>query len=1159
MSKKKKKRKAQSKISRILASSNKGYEVREKYFSNLDAKEIKRNFSHILKHRHFRQAVTLSEKSDYSYFYSKLTPSSTLSKNLYWSLGLILNNIEKVEKYIEFESLITKELLNGNYEKVLDNLNNLDSACGISTWSMSLRCSVFSMNERHDNHKHFLEEINSRSIDNSFFQAVVQKVCSRYEESSLFSANIHSLKTQIKRYLKGEILHFLMYKLIPTDFSFNYDYEHIFNVEKNSSIVDLFVCLLEFVCYSRTEENEQYSKYAKSVISALNCTFNYSPIQGLANSYGIETDWKFVDKEYELLDIYTAGDYQYIQSFFQENKDECIKFSVFEILTKSYARTEGSFPNGLQQNILENLINVYLKNEHYNDSVSYLFSLCHCFSSLSWFKELSFLLIKETKFLSASSHKNISMLSSSYSAMNSPIKIETFPDDLREKYSSKCEASIKNSLAVELFKMKKSIGEGASNKEIYQKVENNRLLKYKSIALMHNGKINDAITILQELSNSTDIITAFEATRLLADAYIRQESFEQALDLYVKKSIENNNLILNFDTDNICSIAEEMVNDSSSISIPIALSLHSRYVNSQYDSVLKYSFEIFLNKNGVKTPLELIQYKDNFNENQLLYFLEYVCIPEVMKLYLFFDGTVDIENCRIDVCKYLIENSPSKDRLVDEIKERTRMLVIRDAVKQVESSKIYADTGSLRSSRAKSSKQLFEKYQTICTKDFSGLDDEVTLNKLYNVLKISDNLQNSYMVHIPNLSLNEKNTTFLNLLKSLRDEFTFGDKGLNSHLSTRIRHGHFPTTLRKCVSDERLVTSKLVKSKTYKSNVFWLSNLEHLQEDKLKKIDKAFSKLSTSFDELITEVNDSWLQIWTMDQDITKLSRGETINNALFNYSVSELESYSIQKKISIDSDYDDLLKIVIPWLWEKTEKNLSNIREKISHDVRQRAYQIIDDLQKEIIKIVTDQKLVSELFNALGRARSALSLNLEQIISWFTRSEGSIVDKFEFDTAIEIAKKAVNANVDYTQKNKYHFDGKSLSFFVDILYILFENAISKSNLPKEELKVKASLAEEKEGNICLLVTNNIQEIPSVEEANEEIDFYRESYGKDKIINHNVQGEGGTGFFKIWKILSKDLEIDHKINFGFVENEIFSVVITILNPEKVIYNENINS
>ena len=91
------------------------------------------------------------------------------------------------------------------------------------------------------------------------------------------------------------------------------------------------------------------------------------------------------------------------------------------------------------------------------------------------------------------------------------------------------------------------------------------------------------------------------------------------------------------------------------------------------------------------------------------------------------------------------------------------------------------------------------------------------------------------------------------------------------------------------------------------------------------------------------------------------------------------------------------------------------------------------------------------------------------------------------------------------------------------------------------------------------ILHHNCQEVSSVDEANEEIDFYRESYGKDKIMNDNVQGEGGTGFFKIWKILSKDLEIYHKIKFGFVGNKNFSVMITMLNPDKVIYNENINS
>jgi|GEM_PF-2119805 len=1152
--KKKKKRKVQSKISRILSSSNDAQTIRKKYFSDLSPEEIKANFPRIFKHRHFQEAVGVSKVSGYEKFYTNHTPQSTLIKNIYWILGLLKSNKERIQHFLETEDKIVENLLAGNNDRVLTILNELDKVYGLSTWTVSIRCSILTMTQKYNDHKSFLTAINNKSGNNNFFQAVIKKISDRYDESSVFISNIYSFRTQLQRYLKGEMLHFLMYKLIPTDFNFDYDYDHIIRVEKNSSIIDMFHCLIEFICFAKTSDHKKYDNYAYIIVHELNSLFVYPPIQGLANSYGIETSWTFSKDEYDLLDLYTCGNYSKIKAYFRKNPKQFTKFSAFEILSKSCARIDEEVHSSTPFKILNCLIDVYLKNENYNDSISYLFSMCHSFSSLSWFKELYFVLIRETTFLSEELYCNLNILSSSFSTINSPKKINSLPCALREKTFSICQQAISSSVSLDLFKLNE-IAENNSTFDL--SIDSNRLKKYISIAQIKNDNIDSAIINLKELAESEDFITAHEATRLLSDVYIKSKKNQEVIDLYIEKSINNKNLILNFDTEKICSIAKDMVTVSNSITVPIALSLHSRYVDSNFDSVLKYSFEMFLKNNRIDNPIDIIQKKEMFNEKQFFYFLEFVCTPEVMKLYLFFENTIAIENCRLDICKYLVENNSSKEQLIDEIKERTKVLVIRKAVKQVDNSRIYSNTNLIKMGSVNSFKQLFEKFQVLQTQDFSNFEDEATLKELYETLKTADELSNAYMVFLPNTPLNEKNSTFLKLLKLVRDEFTYGDKGLNSHLSTRIRHGHFPTTLRKCVADEQLVTPKLTNSKSYRSNTHWLSILDHIDQGRLSKIDKAFNNFSSNFEKMIYNINDSWIQIWTLDYDITTLAESKKRADALFNYSVSDLEAYSLQQKLFIDSDYNDFTKIVITWLWERTEINLLNIRNKLSTEVREEANTIIDDFEKEVLEIVGDQRYIRDLSNALGRARSSLSLNLDQIISWFKRSEGSIVDKFDFDTAIEIAKMAATTNVTYKQEYEYEFDGTSLSYFVDILYILFENAISKSNLSKDELIIKAQLIEDtKTGALILSVENNCVEVSSIENANEEIDFYRKSYGKDSIINGNVQGEGGTGFFKIWKILFKDLELQHNIEFGYDKKDKFGIKIQIYNPQKVIYNEN---
>lgn len=1161
MSKKKnlKRRKKQSKLSKILSSSNDEQIIRDKFFTHLSGPEIKNNVKNIISHRFFKPATHLTRSSSYKDIYSNLTPRSTLVNNLYWCLGLVVNYKDDIQLYLDKEKQLTIFLLDGKYLEAHEILDEIDSVCGMSTWSMSVRSSMWSIEKNNDRLTDFLKEIQSKSPNNGFFNAVTNDICSRYQDSSLFVTNTYSLKEQISRHCEGEILHFLMYKLLPHDFSFKYDFKHIFNREKNSSLIDIFSCLIDFISYTITRDIGKYRDDSQLIVSELNKHFAYAPIQGLANHYGIQTQWKFDKEEFELLDQYTCGQYGDIHTRANMNGSCYRKFAAFEIFSKSCARHGGDLHGGIKETILKDLVNIFLKENNYNDSVSNLLLLCHSFYSLTWFKELFFLVIKETQFLETDTYKNISTVSSCYSSMNSPLKMRAMPDSLASKYLDSMEAALPQSVSVNFYKLIRKSSSNVDDFKFSQAVEKNRIKKYESIGLMTEKKYDSAMVILKELIESEDLITRHEASKLLSDAYIKKGDFESAIDLFVNKSIDNSNLILCFDTRKICNVVQNMINSSSSISIPIALSLHSRYVDSEYTSTLKYAFEIFLNKNEIYNPVDIFEISHKFDKKLLHYFLEYVCTPEVMKLYLYFSSTSEIEGCRIEICKYLVENGAFKESLVDEIKERTRMLVVRKAVKQVENSRIYADTSSFRIGRAKSFKQLFEKFKEIKSQDFTDFADEKQLEALYSVLKSSDNLEGLSSIFIPHITLNDKNSTFLNLLRRVRDEFAYGDKGLNINLSTRIRHGHLPTTLRKCVTDENLVTLRLRNSKEFKSNNFWLDKLGYLSERNLEKIDKEFTKFSSKFDELICEINDSWLQIWCLDQNLSRITKDVSKKKALFNYSVSPLEAYSLQKKLSRDSEYEDFLKIAISWMWERTELNLAVVKKKITTDARQKIYTIMDEFQIEILNIVQEQKLVSELFNALGRSRSALSSNLEQIISWFTRSEGTIVEKFDFDTAIEIAMRSADINVVFSQDPQLTFAGNSLSFFVDILYILFENAISKSNLSKDQIDINVSLGLDSQSNIVLFIKNLCKHSESVEAANKKLQFYRDAYGKDNITKDDVQGEGGTGFFKISKILSKDLELCHTNEFGYDDNDFFTVKITILDSYKVAINENSDS
>jgi hypothetical protein len=680
-----------------------------------------------------------------------------------------------------------------------------------------------------------------------------------------------------------------------------------------------------------------------------------------------------------------------------------------------------------------------------------------------------------------------------------------------------------------------------------------RSKKYHANFLLKNNELSTAVEILSELSVCSDDLVAYEAGQQLVQTYIALGRVEEAAELFVDLVIVNPSLVETFDSDSICSECKKIVGSSRSVAIPIVFSLHSRFINDKYDAALRFSFEKFLEVNDVEYPLDVINLK--LPNAHLLYFLENVCIPSTMKLYLHLDGIVEIEKCRIAICQYLIEKGCSVDAMVFELKERTRQLVIRAGMQHVENSRIYADTGVFVGPASVNFRQLFEKFSLLRGGDFSSEADEKALNEFLNKFAgIQEIEDHAYIVHLQDLVLNEKNSTFLKLIKIMRDEFAFGERGLNGFLSTRIRHGHLPNTLRKSLADESLINTRLAKSGTYKRNEVWLGKLKHLNSSQLIDIDKALIEFSSKFNSLIDEVNDDWLQIFTLDQEISGLTSGQHKQSMLFNYSVTSLESFYLQQVLPINAEYAEFAKVLIRWLWDRTEQNLSTIREKIAVEVRARALKLLDELLANVASVVVDLERISEFNDAIVRARVSLNSAIDIVLSWFWRSQGLSPKSFESYTAVEIARLSAGARPVLEDYAGLTYRGEFLSYFVDIFYVLFENAVSKSNLSKDNLLISVSI-DVIDNNWVLSITNNCLEIYDFQRANSDLNFYRENYGREGYSIRAAQGEGNTGLFKVWKALAKDLQLPHEIDFGYTGPEEFfvkiSVQLSIL--QKVVY------
>lgn len=1156
-----KKRKEQSPISKVLASSNKKSMVLKAFFSKLSPHEIRAAVPTLAKHRHFERAISLGDNS-FDGTYIRLTPRADLLKNIGWCLGVLDARSESIDAYLATEEKILESVLTGDNERALKLAQSLDEKCGASIWSLGLQGAIYAVSGSTDEKRVLLSKINEFSGDNRFLRTVAGLVATRYEDNATLPAYNNFAEQKIRRGFTGETLHFLMYKIVPLNYEFAYDFSHILNVEKNTCALDIYSCLLDMVRYSIFTTNiENFRSESELIVKSLCRSFPSGIVNSLANDFGIETQFEFIAQEYQALDLYTAGNYEEVCSIFEENLKLSMKFTMFEVWVKSACRT-GRFVQGFLGELMRATASIVLKDENYESELAKMLLLCQSFGMLPWFKELHIFIVRESKFISKEVNAKLDRAAVAFSEVNSPRRLDTLPGEVARLYDIAMAESFPDSAVVGLF------GGGARGEEFPPpalpeiKVDKYRLDKYIAIRFIEDERYTEAVEILTKLTLCDDAIARNEAYKLLVNTCVTMGEVEMAVSLYVRTVMSNYSMVGTFDSQSLCESAKSIIQDSKSISTPIAFSLHSKNINVDFDAALRFSFEQFLTNNNCKSPLDLFDREESFDIAQLHYFLEVVCTPENMKLYFYFETPREIEECRIEICKRLIEKNHSLEALVFEVKERTKRLVILNAAKHVENSRIYSETSSLIN--AANFRQLFEVFQSLRAQDFSSSEDEKALSKVMKKLDdfgtIQEREESLAYLHLQNLVLNEKNLVFVRLIKLIRDEFAFGVKGLNGYLSTRIRHGHLPNTLRKSVADQGLVSPKVSATGAFKRNQSWCKKFSYLPEQKVNLIDKELTEFSAKLYELINEVNDKWLQIIVYDQDIAGLDDGALDKVAIFKYSTTFIEAYYLQRFLSLSADYSDFVKVVTAWLWRRTEYNLAHIRSRIDDSLRKRFHKLLDQLEKSVFAIAGESSGWPEFSDAIATSRRKIGTNIDLVIAWFNRSQGLTVPLFDSDVIISIAKWSAGTVVELQDNTDLRFQGWTLSYFVDAMYVLLENCATKSNLSKEQLKVSASFSLSA-GTLCIQVTNNCSRIDSLEESNLLLDFYRNSYGKEEFSLKASQGEGGSGFFKVWKTFAKDLDLVHDMKFGYTNAEEFSVLVSIPETElsKILYNENINS
>ena len=255
------------------------------------------------------------------------------------------------------------------------------------------------------------------------------------------------------------------------------------------------------------------------------------------------------------------------------------------------------------------------------------------------------------------------------------------------------------------------------------------------------------------------------------------------------------------------------------LSTPIILDLFTRFVDDSRVSQRRYAYDDFLRVNGMKRPSDLRARVTDFNRFQLVYYLRYVCVPQVMEISISFENSQQVEDERLMVCALLIEVDAANMAIEyeAEIREITKKQVIQGGIRQVEQSKISIDLEPVRRWAERNLRDNYLRYQSLFSSGMSEpsssdaistsdlLDERVTHQKSSN----KDEDLPEIGQDVPEVPANEAVSLLLKMVSSLlRECYLDPFHGLDCYISMRIRHGALSGQLRAPLEEEKLITQR---------------------------------------------------------------------------------------------------------------------------------------------------------------------------------------------------------------------------------------------------------------------------------------------------------------------------------------------------------------
>ena len=553
---------------------------------------------------------------------------------------------------------------------------------------------------------------------------------------------------------------------------------------------------------------------------------------------------------------------------------------------------------------------------------------------------------------------------------------------------------------------------------------------------------------------------------------------------------------------------------------------------------LKYVFEDYLESNSIEYPSNIKI--TTSNKDRVRFVLEHICTRDFLSdMALLFESEEQVVSERLSILSKLNEENEENfyNKYTKEISELSQEVLLKKLVQSVNQSKLTVD-----------SEKIYEKNKNDFEKFFNDFFDSADSREIEYIPKQKINLSDGNQYFLLNLEeYTPKMRALEGLFERIVNKFLFDDDGLDSYLSTRIRHGTLQGQIRKPFNNYYLITEKISdSSEVYAQN-------EHIRDIvgvEYGKISDILDKFSKSIDDEISSIKQELLQI-------KYKSRG--IDSGIFNLSesFSDLEK-EVYDKVKVLSNQKQIYDIIVEYIWKKIDNKVSKLQDLIKNDITNN---FIDKLTTLESSLVTNGVEVTSIKNNIASCKTEIQIALEEVAGWFERSqisEDTIVRSEDLISVSENIISKINSDFEKVTFNldlseDYTISSKELPFYIDILLILFNNSMKHSGIRSDDLTINASITDEDEGSVIKFRNNYLSNTEasirkSVEKLEKKLQVIDSSLDIPRL-----KKEGGSGYSKLYKIIKFNLQKKPTFNFKITSEE-FEVCIRMGD-----YSENTNN